>query len=57
MFEAFYMMFLDDKEEAEVISNCFAWIFFFLNQGERVSNSRSRTKLANRKSMFYEMWK
>lgn len=51
------MMFLDDKEEAEVISNCFAWIFFFLNQGESVSNSRSRTKLANRKSMFYEMWK
>lgn len=46
------MVFLDDKEKAEVLNNYFTWIFFFFfNQEERASSSRGRTKLANRNLM------
>ena len=44
------MVFLDDKEKAEVLNNYFTWFFFF-NQEERASSSRGRTKLANRNLM------
>ena len=45
------MVFLDDKEKAEVLNNYFTWFFFFFNQEERASSSRGRTKLANRNLM------
>ena len=44
------MVFLDDKEKAEVLNDYFTWIFFF-NQEERASSSRGRTKLANKNLM------